>query len=129
MASELRVTTIANNAGSESVDTTYVVNGSAKSWLEMNGTGTIATADSLNVSSIADNTTGDYTQNYTTSFSNANYSANAGGGRQSDGEWRGIGFGEDTSSKIVITSSEWNGSAVGKVDVNLIGTAMFGDLA
>ena len=32
MASELRVTTIANNAGSESVDTTYVVNGSAKAW-------------------------------------------------------------------------------------------------
>ena len=37
MASELRVTTIANNAGTESVDTTYVVNGSAKAWVNFNG--------------------------------------------------------------------------------------------
>ena len=33
MASELRVTTIANNAGTESVGSTYVINGSVKSWV------------------------------------------------------------------------------------------------
>ena len=45
MASELRLTTLANNAGTESVDTTYVINGSAKAWVNFNGTGTIAIRD------------------------------------------------------------------------------------
>ena len=45
MASELRVTTIANNAGSESVDTTYVVNGSSKAWIRYNGTSLTSGSD------------------------------------------------------------------------------------
>ena len=73
MASELRVTTIANNAGSESVNTTYVVNGSAKVWVNFNGTGTIAARDSLNVGSLTDNGTGDYTVNFSNSMGNVNY--------------------------------------------------------
>ena len=73
MASELRVTTIANNAGSESVNTTYVVNGSAKAWVNFNGQGTIASRSSLNVTSLTDNGTGDYTINISSSFSDANY--------------------------------------------------------
>jgi hypothetical protein len=73
MASELRVTTIANNAGSESVDTTYVVNGSAKAWVRFNGTGTLAVNKSLNTSSVSDIATGTYDQNYTSSFSDAVY--------------------------------------------------------
>ena len=74
MASELRLTTLANNAGTESVDTTYVINGSAKAWLNLNGTSTIATRDSFNVSGVTDNGTGNYTTSFTTSFNNANYS-------------------------------------------------------
>ena len=112
-----------------SIATNYVVDGSAKSWLKMNGTGTIALADSLNVTSIGDNGTGDYVQNYVTSFSNANYSLTGGGGRQTDGEWRGISFGEETSSNTAVTSSSWNGSSVIQADVNLIATAIFGELA
>ena len=73
MASELRVTTIANNAGTESVDTTYVVNGSAKSWLNLNGTGTIAQRDSLNHSSTTDGGTGTYTFSLTSSMGDTNY--------------------------------------------------------
>ena len=57
------------------LDTKYVVNGSAKAWMHLNGTGTIAVQDSLNVSSVADNGTGQYTQNHTNGFSNALYSA------------------------------------------------------
>ena len=57
MASELRVTTIANNAGTESVDTTYVINGSVKSWITSVDNGT-SISDSLNVSSTADTATG-----------------------------------------------------------------------
>jgi hypothetical protein len=48
--------------------------GSAKAWVNFNGTGTVAIRDSFNVSSITDNGTGDYTINFTTAMPNANYS-------------------------------------------------------
>ena len=73
MASELRVTTIANNAGTESVGSTYVINGSAKAWILFDGTGTIAISDSFGVSSIADNGTGAYTVTVTNAFSTSDY--------------------------------------------------------
>ena len=79
MASELRITTLANNAGTEKVDTTYVVNGSAKAWVNFNGTGTIATRNSLNISSLSDAGTGDYDINISSSFTAADYSINASG--------------------------------------------------
>ena len=73
MASELRVTTIANNAGTESVGSTYVINGSAKAWILFDGTGTIATSDSFGVSGIADGGTGQYTITVTNAFSSTDY--------------------------------------------------------
>jgi len=76
MASELRITTLANNAGTESVDTTYVINGSAKAWINFNGTGTIATRDSFSVSSISDNGTGATTLTFSNAFNNADYVLN-----------------------------------------------------
>ena len=50
------------------------INGSAKSWVNFNGTGTIAARDSLNLSSLTDNGTGQYQVNYTNSFSSVGYS-------------------------------------------------------
>jgi hypothetical protein len=44
-----------------------------KAWVNFNGTGTVAIRASLNVSSITDNGTGDYTVNFTTAISDANY--------------------------------------------------------
>ena len=61
--------------GTTSVASTYVVNGSAKAWVNFNGTGTVAIGDSMNVSSITDNSTGDYTSNFTAAMSDANYAA------------------------------------------------------
>ena len=46
---------------------------SARAWVNFNGTGTVAIRDSGNVSSITDNGTGDYTVNFTTAMSDANY--------------------------------------------------------
>ena len=77
MASELRLTTLANNAGTESVDTTYVINGSAKAWVRYNGTGTAAISDSFNTASIADNGTGDYTFAFSSSMDNSTFACNA----------------------------------------------------
>ena len=80
MASELRVNTLKDASGNNSIATSVVFNGSAKAWINFNGTGTIATRDSFNVGSITDNATGTYTVNYTSSFSDADYSPTTGAG-------------------------------------------------
>ena len=59
MASELRVNTLKDASGNNSVATSVVFNGTAKAWVNFNGTGTIATRDSNNVSSLTDNGTCD----------------------------------------------------------------------
>lgn len=46
----------------------------ARAWVNFNGTGTVAIRASGNVTSITDNGTGDYTVNFTTAMSDANYS-------------------------------------------------------
>lgn len=121
MASELRITTLANNAGTESVDTTYVVNGSNKVWLYLNGTGTIAIGDSLNVASVTDVGTGQYRPYLTSAFSSINYSVCKG-----DNE-RGVGESNpNTSSAFDLISRNSSFSAV---DVNKISVNGNGDLA
>ena len=45
----------------------------AKAWVNFNGTGAVAIRTSFNVSSITDNGTGDYTINFATALSDANY--------------------------------------------------------
>jgi len=47
----------------------------AKAWVNFNGTGTVAIRGSLNVSSITDRGTGNYTVNFTVAMSDVNYSA------------------------------------------------------
>ena len=54
---------------------------SARAWVNFNGTGTVAINASGNVSSVTDNTTGDYTINFTTAMADANYSVVAYGQR------------------------------------------------
>jgi hypothetical protein len=45
-----------------------------RAWVNFNGTGTVAIRASGNVTSITDNGTGEYTVNFTTAMSDANYS-------------------------------------------------------
>jgi len=51
-----------------------------RAWVNFNGTGTVAIRASGNVSSITDNGTGDYTVNFATAISDANYSLNVSTG-------------------------------------------------
>ena len=75
MASELRVNTLKDASGNNSIATSFVAGGSAKVWINFNGTGTIAIRGSGNVSSITDNGNGGYTVNFTTALPDTNYSA------------------------------------------------------
>jgi hypothetical protein len=59
--------------GTNSTSATNPILGSARAWVNFNGTGTPAIRASYNVSSITDNGTGDYTINFTNAFADANY--------------------------------------------------------
>jgi hypothetical protein len=59
------------NSGYGSVANAY----GCRAWVNFNGTGTVAIRASGNVSSITDNSTGDYTINFTTALADADYSA------------------------------------------------------
>ena len=70
MASELRVNTLKDASGNNSIATSFVAGGSAKVWFH--GTDNVAT-DSLNVSGTTDNGAGDYTITFSNAMANATY--------------------------------------------------------
>jgi hypothetical protein len=71
MAGTLVITTLSD--GTNSTSATNCIQGSAKAWVNFNGTGTVAIRASYNVSSITDNGTGNYTVNFTNAMPDANY--------------------------------------------------------
>tara|TARA_R100001163_G_scaffold22509_1_gene19034 strand:+ start:314 stop:679 length:366 start_codon:yes stop_codon:yes gene_type:complete len=75
------------NDGTTTLATTFVTNGSAKTWCQWSGASVIR--DSLNVSSIADIATGSNTLTYTTNFANDDY---AGGGLARENSSGGAAF-------------------------------------
>ena len=96
MSSQLNVDTIVDKAGSGGSNvkmantSTYVsdggsvtqntVQGLAKTWLRMNGENTPAINDSLNITSVTDQATGNYRVAIANDMANANYAATTGAG-------------------------------------------------
>ena len=70
--------------GTDSITVEGAVKGSAKAWVNFNGTGTVAIRASYNVSSITDNGTGQYTVNFTTAMPDANYAVAISGRKFND---------------------------------------------
>lgn len=93
--STLRVGTISNSGGTASVPSDTVISGSAKAWVNFNGTGTVAIRAQFNVSSITDNNVGEYTVNFTTAMPDANYAV-----------FYTSGSGNDDGRRFVISPAE-----------------------
>jgi hypothetical protein len=96
-----------------------------RAWVLFNGTGTVAIRASFNVSSITDNGTGDYTVNFTTSMSDANYSVAATAGKGSGGTDPRIianGSSNPTTSAVRMIVQATPGSAS---DVEYVSVAIF----
>jgi len=72
MASELRVNTLKDASGNNSIATSFVAGGSAKAWAKY-GMDDATIDDSLNLASITDNGTGDFTNSWSSSFGTINY--------------------------------------------------------
>jgi len=84
MASELRVNTLKDASGNNSVGMSYVAEGTGKAWATFDGTASGATiGDSFNVSSSDDDDTGDYGINFTSNMGNATYACTFGDGEGS----------------------------------------------
>ena len=83
MASELRVNTLKDASGNNSVGLSFVANGSAKAWANFTTTTTTSILDSFNYSSIADNGTGDASLTVTSAMANINYAHLGMGGHGS----------------------------------------------
>tara|TARA_R100001509_G_C4838885_1_gene205876 strand:- start:518 stop:919 length:402 start_codon:yes stop_codon:yes gene_type:complete len=133
MASELRVTTIANNAGTESINTTYVVNGS-KGFCNFNH-GTATLVDSLNTSSLTDTSAGKGAINWTSAMSGANYTCVTGTGTVSGSTAYAVSL-NDNDAFVTRTSSAWSflsgyagASSAALFDSNESICAAYGDLA
>ena len=68
--------------GTDSVPASAVIQGTAKAWVNFNGTGTVSIRESYNVGSITDNGSGEYTVNFTTAMPDVNYAVQTGIGNE-----------------------------------------------
>jgi len=110
--STLRVSTLANQGGTQSTAIENAINGSAKAWVNFNGTGTVAIRASYNVSSITDNNVGLYTVNFTTAMVDADYALS--GSAYNSGGNNSVGLDTNrapSSSAAPITTSNTNTGA------------------
>jgi len=100
--------------------------GVAAAWVNFNGTGTIATRDSNNVSSLTDNGTGRYEINLTSSFSAVEYTgAGFSAGGLADGNYsEAIVYLKTTGTYF--QRAHWQTTMS---DLAYVGSQVFGDLA
>jgi hypothetical protein len=129
MASELRVNTLKDAAGNNSVAMTYVANGSAKAWNCFNASGTISLRDSLNTASLTDNGLSNFDTNFTNSFANDDYSFQATNQNPAGANnqiMAGTSATSKTTGEFGIRSQNYAGTFS---DVDGIMTTVHGDLA
>ena len=107
---------------SGSIDTKYVVEGSAKQWAKF--TVAAALSDSLNTSSITDTATGNFEVNFSSAMNNANYAVTTctftTAGRETHC---------DASSTSAYGIGTWYNLSRSEDTVTDCGTAALGDLA
>lgn len=117
---KVKTTTIADELDTESTDVTNVINGSAKAWVNFNGTGAIAIRGSFNVSSLVDNTTGQYTVNFITAMPDANYAISGSSGNGNG--WGSYDFAQQGAGTATAVGScrfdTYISQSAGKADVD-----------
>ena len=135
MASTLKINTLTGvtTAGSIAVTgegnstTTNLQQGLTKAWINLNGTGTIATRDTFNVSSEDDDGTGLYSYNLTSAMGNSNYQCNSNAGTTSIGTTnRAASSLPENASSVLIGCRNMSNSAI---DVENMHGNINGDLA
>jgi len=121
------------HSNNDTVGTEYIINGSAKLWVNFTGTGTPSVNSSLNVASLTDDGTGIYRVNATSSFDSANHCPSGSNINDSSTANRASvtlcasGSAASTSSAIAIAAyASSSSSFIDFTDVNL---QVMGDFA
>jgi len=127
MASELRVNTLKDAAGNNSIATSFVAGGSAKAWVNFNGNSTPSISGSFNVASLTDNAVGRYSANYVNSMGTSTYATQVCSDADSSNDAfnRIAGGSNTTTSKAYLMHFE-NGSSS---DTSIMIGTINGDLA
>ena len=107
----------------------HVMNGSAKSWCDWNGTGTIATRDSFNVSGLTDHSTGRYTVAYSSNMGNANYANLPGQEFKDGGNFAFRMHNDDATAQTTSNVKMMHRSEGAYADNEYLFTCAMGDLA
>jgi len=127
MASILRVDTLTDASSNNSTAMSTINQGTAKAWINMDGTGTISNRDSYNISGITDGGTGVYTVTISNDMSSANWSPTFTGGPHSSNNNR------NTASVYSLAAGSVNvgtwGSGGSSEDYALVSLHINGDLA
>ena len=113
--------------GTDTVGSEYLVHGSAKAWVNFDGTGTIAARDSFNVSSLTDNGTGDYDVNFTNAFADVNHAS--GGFVGEDGKVASYRNNIAGNAAGSVNVAAFNTATAGRQDQSLMTVITHGDLA
>ena len=119
------------NVRGEGSNNTNLQQGLAKSWINLNGTGTIAARDSLNVSSLTDAATGDHQIFFANDMANNNYSSAVNSG----GSSVVIASGRSGNSSTFGNNSAWirvgsrEGNSQAWQDQEMLAVTVLGDLA
>lgn len=134
MASELRVNTLKDASGNNSIATSFVASGSAKAWATMNGSGTPALRDSFNVSGLTDNGDGDFSFAYSSNLATANAYTAGGTVANTSVSTATYQLSPYSSSTLTTSSSRYSmryntASAAGVSDYAYGATTIHGDLA
>jgi len=97
----------------------------AKSWINMNGQGTISIRDSHNVSSISDENSGYYTVSFANNLGNGNYSVVATANNGANTANTDCGASPGSTASYVIDT--WESTNASRSDFAIVCAAVFGD--
>ena len=124
LATDAEVTTGTDTSRVAPVSALSAHQGVCKAWVSFDGTGTVSINDSYKVSSITDNSTGNYTVNFTDTQPNANYHASVTPSCNASAISAGpTSSGYTTTALTVVTSS----TAAGYLDVSYVNVSIHGD--
>ena len=124
--STIKVDTVQSRGGGA---VTLTNQSASKSWVNFNGTGTIATRDSFNIASLTDNATGDYSCNFSNAMSNANYIPTFGFDGFGASEMRCLESSTSRRNTTALVGTLTNDNAGSAVDINFVYVTIHGDLA
>lgn len=128
MASELRVNTLKDASGNNSIATSFVASGSAKAYSRVELIGTVSIIGSFNVSSLDDVGTGIGRSNFTSSFGAADYSVVTSAGLSGDVLSAELGAnGVQLAGSMYLTSRA--NESTSAVDPDILTGVAHGDLA